>query len=177
MNTLRGGATILEPLRAAHAEEMFAALADPAIYEFENEPPQSVDVLHARYVKLETRVSPDGDELWLNWAVRHSSGELTGFVQATVLPVRHAYVAYVLNSRFWRQGIATDSVRAALEELAANYSVVEVFAVLKAANYRSLGLLRKLGFTPLAPGALPPWPPEKDEVTMHFGTNGNQHAA
>ena len=32
----------LEPLTAAHAEEMFAVLSDPAIYEFENKPPASV---------------------------------------------------------------------------------------------------------------------------------------
>ena len=33
---------VLEPQVAAHADEMFIVLSDPAIYEFENAPPGSV---------------------------------------------------------------------------------------------------------------------------------------
>ncbi len=177
MNTLSAGSILLEPLCAAHAGQMFAVLADPAIYEFENEPPQSVEWLHARYTRLESRVSPEGDEMWLNWAVRQPNGELAGFFQATVLSKKQAYVAYVLASRFWRKGIATSAVSAVLEDLAASYSVKEVFAVLKAANYRSVGLLHKLGFLPLAAGATPPWQPEDDEITMLLPLGGAAHAA
>jgi [ribosomal protein S5]-alanine N-acetyltransferase len=32
----------LEPQVVAHAEEMFVVLSDPAIYQFENAPPDSV---------------------------------------------------------------------------------------------------------------------------------------
>jgi hypothetical protein len=35
----------LEPLAEAHAEALFAALSDPAIYEFEGMPPPSVAAL------------------------------------------------------------------------------------------------------------------------------------
>jgi hypothetical protein len=55
---------------------MFAVLCDPAIYEFENEPPPSVEWLRARFAKLESRRSPDGEEQWLNWVVRLPSSEL-----------------------------------------------------------------------------------------------------
>jgi hypothetical protein len=45
----------LEPQAATHAAEMFVVLSDPAIYEFENEPPASLEWLRARFTKLESR--------------------------------------------------------------------------------------------------------------------------
>jgi len=166
LKTLHAGALRLEPLVVGHAEAMFAVLSDPAIYEFENEPPTSVAALHNRYALLECRVSPDGREHWLNWVVRLPGGELAGYLQATVLPAGRAYVAYELGSRFWRQGIGRASVQAVLDELAGPYAVREAYAVLKSANFRSRGLLARLGFAEMMPPALPPWPPEPDEVTF-----------
>ena len=109
---------------------MFAVLSDPAIYEFENEPPPSEEWLAKRYAKLETRVSQDGDEQWLNWVVRLPEGELAGYVQATVLQSGKAYVAYEFASRFWRQGIGSSAVEAMLNELETQYGVQEFMAVL-----------------------------------------------
>jgi hypothetical protein len=45
---------------------MFAVLGDPAIYEFEGEPPVSEEALARRYTFLERRRSSDGLESWLN---------------------------------------------------------------------------------------------------------------
>ena len=146
---------------------MFAVLSDPAIYEFENEPPHSLAALQQRFTKLESRASLDGSEQWLNWVIRLPSGQLAGFMQATVLVGGRAYVAYELASRFWRQGIGSAALEAVLQELAACYCVRDAFAVLKAVNYRSLGLLAKLGFKPLPPAVHPPWAPEEGEVTVH----------
>lgn len=115
MNTLRAGLLHLEPQLASHAAEMFAVLSDPAIYEFENEPPKSFEALHERFVKLESRTSSDGSEKWLNWVVKLPSEDLAGYVQATVLVSGQAYVAYEFASRFWRQGIASASLGAVLD--------------------------------------------------------------
>jgi ribosomal-protein-alanine N-acetyltransferase len=38
MRVIQTGNLTLEPQTTAHAEEMFAVLSDPAIYEYENEP-------------------------------------------------------------------------------------------------------------------------------------------
>ena len=137
----------LETLVAAHAPEMFAVLSDPAIYEFENEPPPSMQWLAQRYARLESRRSADGAQQWLNWAVRLPDGPLAGYVQATLLPPGTSYVAYELASRYWRQGIGSSAVRAMLAELGTRYGVRTCVAVLKSTNYRSLGLLRSLGFS------------------------------
>jgi hypothetical protein len=62
---------VLEPLEARHAAALFEGLQCPRLYEFtEDEPPQNLDVLRARYVMLSQRRSPDGAEIWLNWVVR-----------------------------------------------------------------------------------------------------------
>jgi RimJ/RimL family protein N-acetyltransferase len=145
---------------------MFRVLGDPAIYEFENEPPESEEWLTRRYEFLERRSSPDGAERWLNWVVRLPSGELAGHVQATVLASGTALVAYELNSRYWRQGIGSSAVTAVLAELSSTYSVHLFVAILKTANYRSMGLLIRLGFSPAAQPQAAVFRPEPDESVM-----------
>ena len=176
MNTLSAGSTRLEPLVASHAVEMFSVLSDPAIYEFENQAPASIAALQRRFELLESRRSPDGSEQWLNWVVRVASDELAGYVQATVLKGGQAYVAYELASRFWRRGIATEALGAVLAELRVRYAVREVFAVLKVTNYRSRGLLSKLGFVQLPFDEQAPWRPEADELVMRKGVTGGENA-
>lgn len=157
---------ILEPLRATHAREMFSVLSDPAIYEFENQPPSSEAWLTRRFERLESRCSEDGAELWLNWIVRLAGGEPAGYVQATVLPTKAAYVAYELNSRYWRQGVGSSAVSAMLEELRVQYGVHTYVAVFKSSNFRSPGLLRKLGFVPASAAQAAEYGAEPDELTM-----------
>lgn len=163
MRTLRAGDLVLEPQVEAHAAEMFAVLSDPAIYEFENEPPASEAWLAERFRRLETRRSPDGRERWLNWVVRLPSGEAAGYVQATVRPGELAQVAYVFASRHWGRGLASAAVRAMLEEVRLAHGVAWFYATLQRANVRSRRLLERLGFAEAAgapPRGLAPGPGE-----------------
>jgi len=137
----------LEPQVVAHAEEMFAVLSDPAIYEYENQPPASLASLCERYARLEARRSLDGHEQWLNWVIRLTSGELAGYVQATVVAGARAGIAYELSSRYWGRGLARRAVEAMIGELAVHYGVRTLTAVLKDANGRSRRLLEQLGFS------------------------------
>lgn len=166
MRSVRASCGTLEPLVAAHAHEMFELLSDPAIYEFENEPPPTEAWLRHRYSLLESRGSPDGTQKWLNWVVRLRSGELAGQVQATVLPSGASYVAYELGSRHWRRGIGSSAVKAMLEELGAVYGVRTFVAVVKAANGRSLALLGALGFGPTSPRELAEYGAQPGERVM-----------
>ena len=166
MRTIRASHCTLEPQVEAHAHEMFEVLSDPAIYEFENAPPPSEAWLKHRYSRLESRGPTDGTQKWLNWVIRLPSGDLAGYVQATVLQSGSSYVAYELASRYWRKGIGRSAVEAMLEELGSVYGVHTFVAVLKSANYRSLGLLRSLGFSPAAPQQLAEYSAEPDEMVM-----------
>jgi [ribosomal protein S5]-alanine N-acetyltransferase len=146
MRAIDADVLTLEPQTTAHAEEMFAVLSDPAIYEFENQPPPSVEWLRTRYAKLESRRSPDGGERWLNWVIRLRAGQLVGYVQATVVANGDTFIAYELASAHWGQGLAKTAVGAILTELFEHDQIRRFWAVLKRDNYRSVRLLERLGF-------------------------------
>ncbi|MGZ5194644.1 MAG: GNAT family N-acetyltransferase, partial [Ramlibacter sp.] len=166
MRSVMAPGLTLEPQRAAHADAMFEVLADPAIYRYENEPPSSSDWLRARFTRLESRRSPDGREQWLNWVIRLSNSELAGYVQATVHPGGRAAIAYVLASRYWGRGLATQAVEAMIEEVGANHGVTKLSAVLKRGNVRSLRLLGRLKFSQADAITLGAIGAEHDELLM-----------
>jgi RimJ/RimL family protein N-acetyltransferase len=117
MRVIEAAGFTLEPQTAAHAEQMFAVLSDPAIYQHENEPPPSIEWLRTRFTKLESRHSPDGREQWFNWVIRLPTSELIGYVQATVRSNASAAIAYELSSAYWGRGLASGAVEAMLGEL------------------------------------------------------------
>jgi ribosomal-protein-alanine N-acetyltransferase len=166
MNNIFAERLTLEPQLAAHADEMFTILCDPAIYEFENEPPPSLDWLRTRFTKLETRLSADGTQQWLNWVIRLPTSELIGYVQATVYADGRADIAYELASRYWGQGLARQAVEAMNGELAQRYGVHTLTAVLKRRNFRSLRLLERLDFVLATPEEHAAAEVESDEVLM-----------
>ncbi|NJN00771.1 MAG: GNAT family N-acetyltransferase [Aquincola sp.] len=166
MNALYGIRCNLEPQVEAHAPEMFEVLCDPAIYEFEGVPPPSMERLAAGIRRKEARVSPDGTEQWLNWVVRLPGGGLAGYVQATLYASGAAYIGYELACRFWRQGVGSAAVALMIEELKTTYQVQTFVAVLKTVNFRSLGLLHKLGFRPGSPEDAARYEAEDDETTL-----------
>ena len=172
MKTIQTSRCILEPQVEAHAEEMFPVLSDPAIYEFENIPPPSVERLAAGYRLRESRTSPDGREKWLNWVVRLTNQEAAGYVQATVLESGASYIAYEFASKHWRKGIASASVGAMMGELVESYGVHTFVAVLKTANYRSMELLRHLGFTLGTPTDAELYEAERDETVLLKAASG-----
>jgi [ribosomal protein S5]-alanine N-acetyltransferase len=151
MRVIETARFMLEPQIAAHAEEMFVVLSDPAIYEYENQPPPSLEWLRSRFMKLETRLSADGHEQWLNWVIRVPTSELIGYVQATVRPGGHAAIAYELSSAYWGRGLGRGAVKAMISELVDHYKVRSLFAVLKRENLRSVHLLERLGFSLASP--------------------------
>jgi len=137
----------LEPLTVAHADDMFALLSDPALYDhLDHGPPPSVAHLRGVYAKLERRASPDGREQWLNWIVRPAGAAPVGYVQATVFAPATAWVAYVVASRYWGRGYAHAAAAAMIDHLAADYGVTRLLATVEVANLRSLRLLARLGF-------------------------------
>jgi len=167
MRTLETPRLVLEPQVAAHADEMFVVLGDPAIYEFENTAPASVEALRERYRTLESRRSPDGTQLWLNWTVRLKAEHLAiGYVQATVLADATALIAYEFNSAWWGRGLAHEAVSASMQELKRGQGVQRLGAVFKSRNERSRRLLVRLGMQPARPGQFPSALAAADESAM-----------
>lgn len=137
----------LEPMMESHAAEMFELASDPAMYRYvPQDPPESLEKLAARYKFLETRVSPDGAELWLNWIVRlKSENACVGVVQVTLPRDGRAQLAYEIGARYWRRGFATEACARVIEALF-EQGAVEVRAELDTRNEASIALLERLGF-------------------------------
>jgi prolyl-tRNA editing enzyme YbaK/EbsC (Cys-tRNA(Pro) deacylase)/RimJ/RimL family protein N-acetyltransferase len=150
MQALATAALTLEPLTAGHAEAMFTILREPALHRhLEHPPPASVEQLRAHYARLETRRSPSGQQLWLNWIVRPHGEAPIGYVQATVVPVRRlAWIGYVLSRCHWGRGHATAATRAMIEHLVEAYGVERFLATVEWRNRRSVRVLERLGFRP-----------------------------
>ena len=152
MRTLLTGELVLEPQLAAHAAEMFPLLADPEMSRYlDSDPPPDLAWLTTRFTKLETRLSADGREHWLNWVIRAPQHGLVGYVQATVYADGTADIAYELGRTFWGRGWASRSTLAMLHELANGYGVQRAFATVDARNLRSVQLLERLAFSASVP--------------------------
>ncbi len=148
METLTTHRLVLEPLARHHAAAMYEVLSDPELYFYlDHGPPPSLNHLRGVYEQLETRLSPDGSELWLNWVVRPRGGAPVGFVQATVAGAE-AWVAYVLARRSWGAGYAGEATQAVIDHLRSACGVTRFLAATEAENGRSIRLLERLGFSP-----------------------------
>jgi [ribosomal protein S5]-alanine N-acetyltransferase len=138
---------ILEPLRAAHAEHLLAPLSDSALYTYlPGDPPASIEALRERYARLEARRSPNGRELWLNWAGRQHNGAYVGLTEATVHADATAHVAYFVFRDYQRQGFAAEAVDGVLRHLKDTLGVREARALLDTRNEASWRLMERLGF-------------------------------
>ncbi len=139
----------LEPLVAAHADELYTLLQDDAIYRWiSSTKPNSVAELRTRWERNATRVSPDGREAWLAWAVRRTSdGVVIGKLDANIQPDFVASnVGYVFGAPFWGKGLASEAVTALTQHLMGQ-GVTRLVATVTVGNAASGRVLVKAGFT------------------------------
>ena len=155
MNTITTTHLTLEPLVVAHADVMFEVLSDSLLYHFlDHPPPPSIEHLRSVYARLETRAPPDGAQRWLNWVIHPHGQPPIGCVQATVVSQRTAWVAYVMSSKHWGRGYATEATQAMIEHLASAYEILRYLATVEAENQRSIRLLARIGFHGATPQEL-----------------------
>ena len=149
---------LLEPLLPEHATRLFEGLANERLYRFmPTDAPESAEALETRYRKLSSRRSPDGSELWLNFAMRLREGTTpeggvvpqptyVGRLEATVYPDRSAHVAYTVFVPFWRQGHAKEGCARMLRHLLEDHGMRVVVAEMDTRNAASVSLAEALGF-------------------------------
>ncbi|WP_334977180.1 GNAT family N-acetyltransferase [Nostoc sp.] len=138
----------LEPLKPDHAELLFDGLQSASIYDFiEDVPPQSVESLRDRYIVLARCQSPDGTEIWLNWAVWSFVEKCyVGYVQATITVDNSAILGYVFFPNSWGKGYAHEAVKWMINYLVETYQNLDFCADVNVQNQRSIALLHNLGF-------------------------------
>ncbi|MBD0669670.1 GNAT family N-acetyltransferase [Streptomyces sp. CBMA156] len=143
---LRSERLDLLPIAPEHAEELAAALADPALHAFTGGRPATAEELRARCERLAAG-SPDPAESWGNWVLRlRADGALTGYVQTTVRPGQ-AELAWVVGTPWQRRGLATEAARTLLAHLTAAGATTAV-AHIHPDHHASAAIARTLGLHP-----------------------------
>jgi len=124
---------------------MFEVLRDPVLYEYvSGSPPVDVAALTRQYEFWEGRTSPDGSELWLNWAIRlDARQQLIGHLQAGVLPDR-ADMAWILGARWQQHGYATEAANAVVDVLL-GLGLREIRASINPNHAASIRVAERLG--------------------------------
>ncbi|WP_440026366.1 GNAT family N-acetyltransferase [Chromobacterium amazonense] len=114
METLTGETVRLriEPLREAHADELFDAFQAAALYRFIPERPHpSLASMRAEYREFAGGAPADSGEIWLNWALRlKDGGEAIGTLQATRFADGSQWLGYKLAPAHWGQGLASEAL-------------------------------------------------------------------
>jgi RimJ/RimL family protein N-acetyltransferase len=138
----------LLPLTAAHARDAWAPMQDDALYTWMSaRKPASVDALEQNWKRLESRLSPNGQQAWPTWAVvLQTNGALLGRVDAVVEPDGLcSNFGYYLFPPHWGQGYASEAVQAAANHLLAQ-GVHRLVATVTVGNHASERVLQKAGF-------------------------------
>jgi RimJ/RimL family protein N-acetyltransferase len=141
----------LEPVRAAHAQEMAPLLADVSLYVFTGGVAPTLAELRARYARQAAGRSPDGVERWCNWIARRRADAVAiGFVQATVSEdpaPPTAVLAWALGAPFQRQGYAREAAAEMMRWLRST-GVTRFAAYIHPAHVASMAVARALGMAP-----------------------------
>ena len=139
---------LLEPLQKKHAIVLFPLFQAKQIYQYiPQEPPTSVKALEQIYQRLEKRLSPNGREAWLNWAVYYKEQQAyIGRIEATVSADRSCQIAYLFSPLFWGHGYATEACQHIIANLQQNYHLIKILAEVDTRNLASRKLLQGLGF-------------------------------
>lgn len=139
---------VLEPLYASDASAIYDELLNSSLYKYiPDTPPRSLQELKDRYALLESRKSPDGQQLWLNWVARfRKRQQYVGTFQATIYANQTAEIAYMVFVQFWRLGYGKEACSQLLRHLFFDYQVRTISANMDTRNLASIGLVESLGF-------------------------------
>lgn len=138
----------LEPIVQEHATLLFEHLQSLKLYTYiPLEPPNSLVALEEKYKRWSARHSPDGQELWFNYAIYNPTAkEYVGTLQATMEIMGKTYIAYEVFPPHWKRGIGRETVFALISHLFNNYPITAIYAQLDTRNEASIRLLEGLQF-------------------------------
>jgi len=140
---------VLEPITTAHAEEIHALFSDEELHRFVPFEPLSLEDQRAQCATWQSRRSPDGKELWLNWAARYRE-QVIGHFQIGVENDGVGVLGYLVARAWQRQGFAAEALRAVMTFARERLHVVEYKAWIDTRNCASVALVERLGLQQIA---------------------------
>jgi RimJ/RimL family protein N-acetyltransferase len=145
-----------EPLAGRHAAALSDALLDPEVYRFITGPrPVTTEDLANEFhrVTQPPATGRDGQRWWNVAVFSADTGQGLGRLEATIFEWR-AEVAYLFGAMHWGQGYAQEAMHWLHDRLAEDSVATELWATVAPQNERSIRLLTRLGYAPVAAG----WP-------------------
>lgn len=138
----------LRELVPGDAEALFAVFSDPKVMAGHGQPAYK-DVAEAHRL-INWYAKAFSEKRALRWAVTFRDDDtILGTCGYHVITARHyrAEIGYELNATYWRQGIMSEAVRAAVRFGLAEMGFHRIEAIVDPENPASANLLRKVGFT------------------------------
>lgn len=140
-----GPTLALIPQKREHSREMYEILEDEGLYDFTGGyRAKSLAEYEERFLKLESRRSPDKKYYWLNWVVK-AGDRLIGYVQATVGDGT-AEVAWVIGILEQNRKYGRTAVILMIDWLK-SVGCIEFRANIHRDNMKSRKLAEAVGFT------------------------------
>jgi len=138
---------VMEPLLDSHADALFPAMADPCIYRWIDVPLPQQEQTRAKWKSVQSRVSRDGSQALLNWAVRRIADRAyIGWFDVQLNTADEALnVGFAFVPDAWGSGFASEALQAVLARLAKE-GVRRARATVAIGNHASERVLLKSGF-------------------------------
>jgi ribosomal-protein-alanine N-acetyltransferase len=144
--TLHTERLTLEPITEAHAKELCDFFSDLELHLFVPFEVPTYEQQRERCARWQKRISPDGTELWLNWAARDKmNGQVKAHIQAGVKNDGVASIGYVVGRKYQTTGIATECLEQVFKYLRDSLKAREVKAWSDTRNEASHRLAKKIG--------------------------------
>lgn len=139
---------LIKPLKASFAAAAFPKLQDDDLYRWISmSKPKSVESLQENWARLDSRMSPDGSEIWLAWFVtRRIDDSPVGCIDVSIdqhmVANNFGYYFFVDE---WGKGYGTEAASVVVRHLFSS-GVKCLMATVTVGNHASVSLLKKLGF-------------------------------
>jgi [ribosomal protein S5]-alanine N-acetyltransferase len=147
MNIIETERLILRHLRVEDAEDLYRIYSDPETVKFMGQGSASVEETRGHIQNhIEKYYNHHGFGLWAT-VLKENNGLIgrCGLLYQDIEGRKDPELAYLLDSNFWGQGLATEAAQAIIKIGFDQYNFTRIIAVIKPQNTASIRVAQKVG--------------------------------